>query len=104
MYVLENFSRSILFDEEFESALLFLKNAKAIFSVCDVITRKVYCTPNHAITTTNIIYITFEDNSEYYTSEDDRDRIDDNVFSLYVLKEHHRHHRKSCENCFFPSL
>ena len=30
------------FDEEFESALLFLKNAKAIFSVCDVITRKVY--------------------------------------------------------------
>ena len=42
MYGLENFSRSILFDEEFESALLFLKNAKAIFSVCDVITRKVY--------------------------------------------------------------
>ena len=46
MYGLENFSRSILFDEEFESALLFLKNAKAIFSVCDVITRKVYYSDN----------------------------------------------------------
>ena len=39
---LENFNRSILFDEEFESALRFLKKSKAIFSVCDVITRKVY--------------------------------------------------------------
>ena len=42
LYGLENFSRSILFDEEFESALRFLKKSKAIFSVCDVITRKVY--------------------------------------------------------------
>ena len=41
-YGLENFSRSILFDEEFECALRFLKKSKAIFSVCDVITRKVY--------------------------------------------------------------
>ena len=42
LYGLENFSRSILFDEEFESALHFLKKLKAIFSVCDVITKKVY--------------------------------------------------------------
>ena len=42
LYGLENFSRSILFDEEFESALRFFKKSKAIFSVCEVITRKVY--------------------------------------------------------------
>ena len=32
----------MLFDQEFEYALSFLKKSKAIFSVCDVITRKVY--------------------------------------------------------------
>ena len=42
LYGLENFSIGILFDEEFESALRFLKKSKAIFTVCDVITRKVY--------------------------------------------------------------
>ena len=42
MHGLENFSRSILFYEEFESAIRFLKISKAIFSVSDVITRKVY--------------------------------------------------------------
>ena len=47
LYGLENFSRSILFDEEFESALRFLKKSKAIFSVCDVITRTVYCVANY---------------------------------------------------------
>ena len=49
LHGLENFSRSILFDEEFESALRFLKKSKAIFSVCDVITRKVYLIGKYTI-------------------------------------------------------
>ena len=63
-----NLSRSILFDEEFESALLFLKKSKAIFSVCDVITRKVY----------------FNEMTNFLTDEVLTDKVVQNIFSLTI--------------------